>query len=324
MSLNDTMVEGKHTFDCKLLVYVMFSAATLAECLLAGYITICNHGLRERLATSFSNSLIISIGIFSTLSFFFGVLLLTVPIFSYMSLAGCFVRMVQRYLSLVSCLTLTCLALDRYIAICRPLRYYNLITVFRCRLLCSLCWMSPIILLLLPCVVELPTMCNNGRTNMTFLVAYSVLYTIGAFINLVFYVLVALEFRWDYRTQPHSDDKEATEAVVRYKTARSALLVFMLYAILSLPHTLLPLASRILGQDLVPQLLVDGGHLIHRLHLLLFLPMYAWASNSFLASLKAWAIHRWRKITCSSPNTPRLEMAPRKASFVDNTSIGTL
>ncbi|XP_053629284.1 olfactory receptor 6C6 [Cherax quadricarinatus] len=317
MSVNQTEGNGdtiKFTY-----VYMTFSAATLAECLLAGYVTFLNRDLRRKLSFWFSSSLMVSIGIFSSLSFVYAIVLVSTPILLDNVPANCQVKLVQRYLSAVCCLNITCLALDRYVAICWPLRYNNILTEARCRQLCIACWVSPIVCLMLPCVNILTTMCSKKGKDLNFLVAYSVVYSIGALATFIFYILVALEFRHEFRGQPHDENKATTEALVRRKTAKSALQVFMLYTVLSVPHTLIPLFSRILP---VAKWMVLGSHLVHRLHLLLFLPMYSLASISFFASLKALGLHLWRKVTCATDSLQ--QMSPTEMSFAHDSTVGGL
>ena len=227
----------------KLLIYMVFSLATVAECVLAGYLTLTSQELRRRRATLFSSCLVLTILIFASLSLVYVLVLLTVPGATYRSPAGCRVRVVQRYLSIVSCFTLACLSLDRYLAICWPLRYQDLLTKSRCRLLCGACWVMPALLLLVPCIPVMATMCEDSETEKRLLVAYVVAYTLGAFATFVLYVLVALEFRQSMYSCNSSasahapDDAHSREvAVVRHRTAKSALTVLMLYTVLSLPH----------------------------------------------------------------------------------------
>ncbi|XP_045601965.1 olfactory receptor 4S1 [Procambarus clarkii] len=315
---------GTTNIHILLYLYPFFSAVTFAECVLAGYITALSHDLRERLSSWFLSSLIVSIGIFSSLSFVYAIVLIAHPDVHHSSPAGCQVKLVQRYLSTVSCFTLTCLALDRYVAICWPLRYYNILTIRRCRLLCVACWMLPLVLLVLPCASVLSTLCNPGNDK-EFLIAYSVAYVFGALTTFVFYILVALEFRLKSRVQPHDSNADMTEAMVRHKTAKSALQVFMFYILLSLPHALLPLMFRFLRKENTgPWLVVVGhlGHLVHRLHLLLFLPMYALANVSFFTSLKAIGQHLWRTVACGSSGQRQRQGPPKENSFALETTVG--
>ncbi|KAK3870133.1 hypothetical protein Pcinc_024612 [Petrolisthes cinctipes] len=296
---NTTTSTRPREINPKLLIYMTFSVLTLAECILAGYLTLLSRALRERLSTWFSSCLILSIGILSSLSLSFALVLLSASDFTYVSRGGCWVRVVQRYLSSVSCFLLVCLSLDRYLYICWPLRYYTLLTVARCRNLCIACWVLPVALLLVPCLASKKVLCQTGHTDYTFLISYSVVYTLGALATLCFYLLVALEFRCSrVRGRPGNEETTApTPECVRQKTARSALRVLMLYTILSLPHTLLPLLV-LMETPLVPWWVKDVGHLVYRLHLLLFLPMYAFTSDAFLACLNAWVRFLLRKVTC--------------------------
>ncbi|XP_050686240.1 olfactory receptor 2B11-like [Eriocheir sinensis] len=308
MSLNVTegvsAVREAGGVDNKLHVYMAFSLVTVAECLLAGYLTFTSHELQRRRSTVFSWLLILSIGTFASLSLVYVLVLITVPGASYKSPFGCRVRVVQRYLSVVSCFSLACLSLDRYLAICWPLRYHELLNKTRCQLLCLACWLVPAVLLVLPCVGVLSTMCEKGKTEKRLLVAYVVAYTLGAMTTLVLYLLVALEFcntpvsrRGSLGDGPVNGDVIREVSIVRHRTAKSALTVLMLYTVLSLPHTLLPVVSS-MGQHRVPYLALEISYLVHRLHLFLFLPMYAGTNVYFWAALSAWGKVLWRRLTC--------------------------
>lgn len=328
MSLNFTeqvvATMDNQTIRYKMLLYMSINMATLVECVLAAYITLRSRDLRERLSTWFSNSLTVSIAMFSSLSLVYATVLLMVPSVKIFWPSGCRVRMAQRYLSAVSCFTLVCLALDRYLAICWPLRYYDALTRTRCRLLCVACWLIPFLLLLLPCAPVLPTLCSDGRTDTEFFVAYTVVYTLEAGAISVFYVLVALEFRRELPCQTHDSSMAMSEELVRRRTVRSALLVIMLYSFLSLPHTVLPLASRLAGPGIVPSFVVEAGHIVHRLHLLLFLPMYASVNTTFNASLRSWWRCFCRRFMCMSGSQQQQETTPTEVSFVKDRSVGTL
>ncbi|XP_064099897.1 adenosine receptor A3-like isoform X1 [Macrobrachium nipponense] len=290
-SENDTSADSSDVYLTKVILGVYFTSSvfTFIECLFAVYISRTNASLKRRPSKYFSYNLVLSVGLLAGISLVYGACLLFIPDSSHISTAGCFIRVVQRCLSAVSCLTLTCLALDRYVSICWPLRYYQIITEVRTLILSVGCWLAGFLLPMLPCATQLPTFCLSGASNFIFLASYAAVYNLGAFSMLVFYLLVNREFRQYPSNQRHENSALAqTEQLVRLKTARSTVRVLLLYSLLSLPHMILPLVNRMLGWSGVWfSVVYHLCHLLHRLHLLLFLPMYMWANSDSHEALLA-------------------------------------
>ncbi|KAK7077485.1 hypothetical protein SK128_028054 [Halocaridina rubra] len=295
-------MRGEETLSRIILcIYFTSSICTLTECLFAIYITVKNVSLRKKPSKYFSYSLVASVGLLSAISLVYGAILISTKSVHHTTVSGCFVKVIQRWLSIVSCMTLSCLALDRYVFICWPLHYFSFITEVKCVILSTLCWVLGLTLLLLPLGSQLKSLCSDGKTNFTFLASYAVTYNVGAISMFVFYILVSREFRHHSKTN-NTDSKQAeTDALVRLKTARSALRVLLLYSLLSLPHMILPIILRF-GWH-VPRWLYHSCHLLHRLHLLLFLPMYVWANADSHEALKDSFRNMWQKMTCCKKST---------------------
>ncbi|XP_071512753.1 olfactory receptor 6M1-like [Panulirus ornatus] len=268
--------------------YLTISVLTLVECAFTFFINSSNKTLRKRATTSFANNLAASIGVLSSVSFVCNAYFIAESSFTEVPWACIVLAVFVRYLHLVSCLTLACLSLDRYVAICWPLHYQYLLTRIRCRLLCLACWVIPCVLLLLPCASELQTICSRDSVvSLTFLLAYTVIYSLGAVATFIFYILVALEFRRE--RGGHAQDKERIERLLRTRTAKSAMRVFAFYILFSLPHTVFPLVQRALpNPQSLPTYLKDTFHVINRIHVLFFLPVYAWTNAIVQETLRAW------------------------------------
>lgn len=226
---------GERKFYSRLhIFYLAASVITLAECFLTFLINTVNKALKEKETTAFANNLAGSTGILSSTSLVCNVYFMMESFPTESSWPCLLLSVFVRYLHIVSSFSLACLSLERYVAICWPLHYFQL-TRGRCRLLCLACWLAPCVLLLLPCASQLSTLCSTTTgVSITFLSAYTVLYTLGSISNFVFYVLVALEFRRE--RDSHAHDKDQTERLLRTRTAESAIKVIAFYVLLSLPH----------------------------------------------------------------------------------------
>ncbi|XP_069163611.1 olfactory receptor 10D3 [Procambarus clarkii] len=280
-------MDSKHR---KHIIYIILSIIAMIECVITLLINVTDRTLKAKPSTAFANSLTASIWLLSAISLVSNVIFETASnmiesVWPCIALAIC-----VRYLHIVTCFNFTSLAFDRYLAICQPLHYSRLLTRARCHLLCLACWVAPCLFLILPCGSELPTLCSKGRSiSLTFLVAYTVIYTLVTLATIVLYSLVALEFRRE--SLGHAQDKERTERLLRKRTAASALKVLMLYICLGLPHTVYPLLMKLIKQEdkKVEDLLNEIFYYINRIQLLFFLPVYAWANTSFHHALNARA-----------------------------------
>nr|XP_053655247.1 olfactory receptor 4P4-like [Cherax quadricarinatus] len=268
--------------NSKYIIYLTLCSLTMLECVVTLFINVTDKTLRAKPSTAFGNSLLSSIFVLSAISFacnLFFVVFYNTEDYKWCSIA---LGVCLRYFHAVTNFNLTCLALDRYVAICWPLHYSRMLTKARCYLLCLACWITPcFLLLLLPCGSQLTILCLNGKVSMKFLIAYTVVYTLAVLATFVFYVLVAVEFRRESRG--HSVDTEKTERLLRTRTAVSAMKVLVLYVLLALPHTIYPLVSRSIVDK--PPVLRDVFHIINRIYLLFFLPIYAWTNAPFKQAL---------------------------------------
>ncbi|KAG7165225.1 putative olfactory receptor 4C6-like [Homarus americanus] len=179
-------------------VFLTISSLTIGECVLTLFINKTNESLRGKPSTTFTNSLSGSIGVLSNIFRHFSVLHS--------------VQVSSRFHCALPC------------AVCqRETSDESSLPPALCRLLGRPCF-----LILLPCSVELPTLCHKGGNylSITFLAAYIVTYTLGALATCVLYVLVALEFHKYNRACPLAMDE--TQRLVRWRTAKSALKVIAL------------------------------------------------------------------------------------------------
>lgn len=216
--------------------HIILNLVTLAESAVAVIIYLKNQTLRQKPSRIFTGSFIVSSSLCAAVA-----LSLTTVMFMhhgafYLSRTGCLLRVLLRYLSSVSILIVACFALDRYVAICWALRYYDLLTEARCCLLCIVCWVAPIVLLSLPCVTELSDLCSYGHDHPMFLVSYAILYSLGAFVTCLLYVLVALEFCRSRNVETCGWSMMKEDNTIRIQASRSAIAVVVLYFLLCLPH----------------------------------------------------------------------------------------
>lgn len=129
-------------------------------------------------------------------------------------------------LHVVSVLGLCCLTLDRYVAICHPLRYRYILTPLRYRGMVAASWCVPV-LVLATGVTFSELYCEERYA----VIPYLVLFLSASFIVMVMYFRLALEFRGCGSELPN-DILERT----RYKTSRDVLVIIVLNITLSIPH----------------------------------------------------------------------------------------
>lgn len=232
----DTNVTRENELSVPLEAYFLPSCVTLLGCVLALCVTLKGKvSQQSQEATYLVVSLIVSVFLLSSLSLIYLAVLLKVPEATLGDSSACYVKLFQRTLSAVYCFSLACVALDRYLAICWPLRYSDLLTKSRSLLLIACSWLAPFLLLLLVCVADLSTLCLDSRHTATTLATYAALYVLGASCTVVLYILVALEFcRSRGALRPAARDAEFDKRA-KSKTTASALTAAAL-CFFSIPH----------------------------------------------------------------------------------------
>ncbi|KAK8385537.1 hypothetical protein O3P69_016371 [Scylla paramamosain] len=178
-----------------------------------------------------------------------------------------------RTLHIAISLTLTCLTLDRYLALCRPLRYHALLTDSRCFVLVVLSWLIPITILGVACIYGRTFKpCTDIRP---FLVIYLVMFNSAIATMVVMYFLIAREFRRPLEGSVFREEMVA----VRRRTAKELMVVVLLNLLLATPDVAMQIFLLNCPETLpemyyvVPQLLL--------VHLLCFYPLYAWKNLDF-------------------------------------------
>lgn len=224
--------------DTLCVIYTILSSITLVECAITFLVNTSDETLRSKASTVFANSLSSSIALLSGISLFCNLYFLTQTVAANALWPCILLTICVRYLHVVTCFSLACLALDRYLFICWPLHYYMWVTKLRCRVLSGACWVAPTFLILLPCAAELPLMCQSKKYA-PFYIAYTVAYSLGPLTTFLLYILVALEFRRNSQAQARGE-MDMTRQLLRVKTARSALSVLAIYLFFSLPHVSIP------------------------------------------------------------------------------------
>lgn len=137
-----------------------------------------------------------------------------------------------RILHLVSVFSLCSLTLDRYVAICWPLHYHNILTPSRVRAITIASWCIPTLVMILNEVTRLPNI--NLKVNVSITgVIYLVLFWPPTLAILVMYCLLAKEFRG--KTTGRTEMKEEDDRV-KYRTTRDAIVVVMINVVLSFPY----------------------------------------------------------------------------------------
>ncbi|XP_063605080.1 olfactory receptor 1J1-like isoform X1 [Penaeus indicus] len=285
-------------------LYMTLSLLTMIECVLTIFIYSMERRLRKRTTSPFVYSLAVSIALLSAISFIFNVKLLFYSCRNKRTIEWCVVLSIfLRYLHVVSCFCVTCLALYRYLYLCWPLHYPMLVTKRRCCYVTLACWTLPIALVAVPSAIDGQAPCADMRVTVSFYATYIALYISGALATFVAYLLVALEFRRKRHALALSSDVARSDRLVKGRTERSALSVLALYAVLSLPHIIMLLVTR-MSNGRASAVNLDCASLLNRLHLLLFLPFYAWANKLFRTAL----ITRARKMCCRKYNADSLRL----------------
>ncbi|XP_042892628.1 olfactory receptor 6-like isoform X1 [Penaeus japonicus] len=297
-------------------LFVTITFLTMVQGVLTLYIYTKEKRLRKREPSPFVYSLAVSITCLSAFSFAFNARLLSLGCRNDYSILWCVIlNILLKYLHVVSCFCVTCLALYRYLYLCWPLRYPMLVTKRRCCYVTLACWTFPIALVAIPSAIDGQVPCADMRVTVSFYATYIAMYISGALATFVAYLLVALEFRKKRHVLDFNGDVAKSDRLVRVRTERSALSVLSLYAVLSLPHVIMLLATRMnSGRPSVVNL--DSASLLNRLHLLMFLPFYAWANKLFRAALIAWA----KRMGCRKFNVNEVRLR-RKVEGIAATAL---
>ncbi|XP_047501411.1 olfactory receptor 510-like [Penaeus chinensis] len=285
--------ESERSFPLE--AYFLPTCVTLIGCVLALCVTLKGKvSQQSREATYFVVSLIVSVFLLSSLSLIYLVVLLSVPEATLGDSSACYVKLFQRILSAVYCFSLACVALDRYLAICWPLRYADLLTKTRSLLLIACSWLAPFLLLLLVCVADHSTLCLDGRNTTPALATYAALYFLGASCTVVLYVLVAFEFCRSRGALRLVAEAAEFDKRAKSKTTASALMAATL-CFFSIPHTVVPF----LNPGLLPISVIRVIHLLNRLHIVLFLPVHAKSTFKAVCGMLATCLlHVWGR--CNS------------------------
>lgn len=135
-----------------------------------------------------------------------------------------------RILHLVSVCSLCSLTLDRYVAICWPLRYHNIVTSSRVRTLTIASWCIPALILILH---QITTQLEIKAHVSISSVAYLFFLWPLTLAILVMYCLLAKEFRG--KTTEMTEMKEEDDRV-RYRTTRDVVVVVVINLVLSFPY----------------------------------------------------------------------------------------
>ena len=183
--------------------------------------------LTERPSATLITNLGVTGALIGSIIFVFTVLLLSMEVpLPMVKIIGV---LLPRILHIVITLTLAWVALDRYLAICRPLRYPMLMTESRCFLLVAASWVIPFLFLGLPSAfVNVVSPCTNVRP---YLVIYLIMFTSAIFAIVVMYFLIAREFRRPVESNVWREEMVA----VRRRTAKELMVVVMVNLLLATP-----------------------------------------------------------------------------------------
>ncbi|XP_047476209.1 olfactory receptor 142-like isoform X1 [Penaeus chinensis] len=224
-----------------------------------------------------------------------------------------------RFLHTVSVFNLCCLSLDRYLFICWPLHYHQLLTPRRCNLLVAACWLAAAGLVVLP---SLPTFdfCtkrdNKFRVSKAVLISYISAYGVSVVVVVALYLLVAREVSVAL-VSVRADQERA-----RRKTRQSIFTVVFMQLVLSAPDMVIQLMS-----------LQESDHTVRAASLspilllfvqLLFLPVYAWKNTLFRAAIVQLFSPVVRSVSCNVRKACSRSSSRSTAKSLANTSGETV
>ncbi|XP_042229004.1 growth hormone secretagogue receptor type 1-like [Homarus americanus] len=270
------------------LIQMTLSLILVAESGITIYVNCRSLKLREKTSTKLVTSLAVSSGLSGFLVFILMVVKL-IPMAPKKSINEYLLELLiiaPRTLHLISVLFLCCLTLDRYLAICWPLRYHDLMTESRCRLLVMGCWLLTLMVVcVLNVCVFLLSKCKNSLDNLFFFITFYLLtFTLAIIAIMGMYFLIAREF-WRKRHQTSEVTKAMQDDIkrLREKTTRDVLVIVLLNLIFASPDVILKLLW-LVSKDM-RKILNEITPLLLHIHLLFFLPLFAWRNADFNAAL---------------------------------------
>ncbi|XP_037785401.1 adenosine receptor A1-like [Penaeus monodon] len=286
----------------------------LLESLVTIAVIVRNHALRDMNCAQFiSNMAVCSVGI-AVLLFTWMVAKLTTS--GKYSWWRCLTFKISvRFLHTVTVFNLCCLSLDRYLFICWPLHYHQLLTPRRCNLLVAACWLAAAGLLGLPGLPTFdfcPKRGNKFRVSEAVMISYISSYGVSVVVVVVFYLLVAREVSVAL-VGVRADQERA-----RRKTRQSIFTVVFIQLVLSAPDMVIQLVS-----------LQDSDHTVRAASLspilllfvqLLFLPVYAWKNTLFRTAIVQLFSPAVRSVTCNVRRACSRSSSRSTAKSLANTS----
>ncbi|XP_069988914.1 olfactory receptor 4N5 [Penaeus vannamei] len=258
----------------------MFMAfVLLLESLVTIVVLVRNHVLRDMNCAQFiGNMAVCSIGIAVILFTWMVVKLTTSGKYSWWRCLT--FKISVRFLHTVTVFNLCCLSLDRYLFICWPLHYHQLLTPRRCSLLVAACWLAAAGVLGLPGLPALDLCPQRGdrfRVSKEVMISYISVYGVSVVVVVVFYLLVARE------VSVALVGVRADQLRARRKTRQSIFTVVFIQLVLSAPDMVIQLMSL---QDSVHTVQAASVSPILLLFVqLLFLPVYAWKNTLYRAAI---------------------------------------
>ncbi|KAK8747671.1 hypothetical protein OTU49_016527 [Cherax quadricarinatus] len=264
-------------------VRLLMSLVLVAESVLTVYVISSSVKMRKKSSTILVTNLALSGGLCGALVALFTLVKLTyLPEPHSLPQHFCII-IIPRYFHIVSVLCLSCLALDRYLAICWPLHYHSLMTDNQCKALGMSCWILPVLALI---ILILRAAFIHCFSAFPFLTTYIIAFSIALSIVVFMYALMAREFRLNRHQGPHVNKAmEEDNRRLREKTARDVLVMVFLNLLLALPDVIVKLVWVITKRT--PNLSYHISPLLLFLHELVCLPLLAWRNADFRHALNS-------------------------------------
>lgn len=225
--------------DILVVIRLLLSLLLFACSCLTILVTRRSTRLKERQSATFVTNLAVTGGLIGFLVFVFSTAH-QIHRMSRRSIALTLV-LVPRILHAVTTLTLTCLTLDRYLALCWPLRYPALLTDARCLQLVLGSWLLPALVVGTACIFGKGlTPCPDVRP---YLITYLLLFTSAIAAVMWMYTLIAREFRRPIGGAVGGEEM----ALARRRTARELMVVVMVNLLLATPDVSLCVCVFVFG-----------------------------------------------------------------------------